>query len=890
MKPVHFVCVCLILAGTIVLAQFGPTPFANQANGMPFTEEQLPGAPPNLSRLRQAVPFAQRQTGRSRRRNAKGQVQNGPEQVLYAFQGGNDGGTPGGGLIFDSAGNLYGTTVQGGGSAACDQIPNTGCGTVFELSPNGSGGWTETILYSFQGGSDGEFPSSGLIFDHSGNLYGTTGAGGADNTGTVFELSPNSHGGWTETVLYAFGDSPDGADPQGLIFDGSGNLYGATAFGGQPECGPDGDDTCGTVFELSPNGSGGWKETIIYSFPSGNSDGAFPNGGLIFDQTGNLYGTSQGGGLGTCTSRLGCGTAFELSPSGSGVWTETVLHSFGTGNSDGWGPEAGLIFDQSGNLYGTTEVGGSENCNYAGCGTVFELSPNGSGGWTDTTLYSFKGASDGSLPTTGLIFDKTGNLYGTTPDGGDTACNSGLGCGTAFELSPNGSGGWTELPLYSFQGGSDGQYPSSGVIFDQSGHLYGTTAEGGGTGCEQSFGCGVAFEVGRGAFPKLSPASLAFGNETVGITSSPQVATLANIGNLPFDITSIQITGANGPDFAQTNNCPSSLAGNTSCTINVTFTPTALGNDSASLTITDTAPGGVQTVALTGTGSAYMVTISPSNLTFPAQYVGATGLNQNVQLKNNGPAALTISSVVATPASDFSQLSACGNSLAVGASCSIGVFFDPSVSGTRNGTLTITDNAPGSPQTVPLTGKGQDFSLAPSSSSTATVAPGQAAKYTVAIAPGGGFNQTVTMACSGAPTQSTCSVSPSSVTLNGTTATPVTVTVATAGTSASLALPPGTLSDGKNLALWLAFSGLPGLLLLGSGSRKRHSRLLYGGIFSVILFALTALSACGGGSSMGGGSGGSGTPAGTYNMTVVGTFSSGSANLVHSTKLTLVVQ
>jgi hypothetical protein len=398
----------------------------------------------------------------------------------------------------------------------------------------------------------------------------------------------------------------------------------------------------------------------------------------------------------------------------------------------------------------------------------------------------------------------------------------------------------------------------------------------------------VAFEISREPFAKLSPTSLAFGNETVEITSSPQVVTLANIGNLPFDITSIQITGANSSDFAQTNNCPSSLAGNSNCTINVTFTPTALGNDSASLTITDTAPGGVQTVALTGTGASFMVTISPSTVTFPGQYVGTSGLNQNIQLKNNGPTALTISSVVATPASDFSQLSACGNSLAVGASCSIGVFFDPSTSGTRSGTLTITDNAPGSPQIVPLKGTGQDFSLTPSSSSTATVAPGQAANYTVAVAPGGGFNRTVALTCSGAPAQSTCSVSPSSVTLNGATPTPVTVAVTTAGTSAILAYPSSPPRGRTMLALGLALSGLPGLVLVGSRPRKRNCRLLFGLAFLYVLITLMTWSGCGGGSSMG--NGGAATPAGTYHVTVVGTFTSGSANLVHSSKLILVVQ
>jgi len=267
-KPVHFVCVCLMLAGTIVLAQFGSTPPANQANGLPSAQEPRPGLLPNLSQLPQGVPSAQRQRVGSRRRRAKSQVQNGPEQVLYAFQGGNDGQDPSGGLIFDSSGHLYGTTAQGGKSTAC--VYSYGCGTAFELSPNSNGVWTVTILYSFQGGSDGWVPSSGMIFDQAGNLYGTTENGGTYGSGTAFELSPNGGGGWTETLLYSFGSiSGDGAEPQGLIFDKSGNLYGTTLTGGKSGCDHDGSAFCGTVFELSPNGAGGWTETIIYSFPPG---------------------------------------------------------------------------------------------------------------------------------------------------------------------------------------------------------------------------------------------------------------------------------------------------------------------------------------------------------------------------------------------------------------------------------------------------------------------------------------------------------------------------------------------------------------------------------------------------------------------------------------------
>jgi uncharacterized repeat protein (TIGR03803 family) len=760
---------------------------------------------------------------------------------------------------------------------------------------------TETILYSFQGGNDGAQPSAGLILDQAGNLYGTTGEGGgnlscANGCGTVFELSPNSHGGWTETLLYIFGTNggaSDGAYPEGVIFDKSGNLYGPTGSGGNGQCDHDGFSFCGTVFELTPNGSGGWAETIIYKFPSGDGDGYGPNGGLIFDQSGNLYGTTGGGGANQCEGSGGCGVVFELSPNGSGGWTEALLYSFGeSGNgSDGIFPAAGVIFDQSGNLYGTTLEGGAacvDDGGYAPCGTVFELSPNGSGGWSETILYSLQGGSDGAYPNAGLIFDGSGNLYSTTSSGGGTACFSNIGCGTAFELSPNGSRGWTETILYSFLGGNDGRSPYSGVIFDQSGHSYGTTSAGGGTGCGNDYGCGVVFEISREPFAKLAPASLAFGNETVGITSSPQIVTLTNIGNLPFNITSIQINGANSSDFAQTNNCPSSLGANSNCTINVTFTPTALGSDSASLIVTDTAPGGTQTVSLTGTGASFMVTLSPSSVTFPGQYVGTAGLDQNVQLKNNGPGVLTISSVVASPASDFSQLSACGNSLAVGASCSIGVFFDPSTSGTRSGTLTMTDNAPGSPQVVPLTGTGEDFSIS-SSSPDQTVAPGQTASYSLSVMPKGGFKQMVQFTCSGAPAQSTCSVSPTATTLNGSTAQAVTVTVSTAGASAGLIGPFGRRPSRIAYGLWLPLSGVLGLVgfVLPAGTRRFRRRGALSGLILLCMLAMLMMPACGGG---GGSSSGSGTPAGTYSLTVAGGFTSGSSTLTHAAKLNLVVQ
>jgi uncharacterized repeat protein (TIGR02543 family) len=309
----------------------------------------------------------------------------GAETVLHSFGNGTDGQQPLGNLIFDGAGNLYGTTYAGG---------SYGNGTVFELSPNG----TETVLYNFGNGADGRNPSAGLVFDASGNLYGTTSGGGIYSFGTAFELSPNGQGGWTELVVYSFGNGSDGRNPSsGLIFDGSGNLYGTTQSGGQYGG--------GIAFELSPNGSGCCRENPLYSFGNG-TDGSNPSGGLIFDASGNLYGTTQNGGA------YGYGLAFELSPSGSGCCRENPLYSFGNG-SDGRNPLAGLIFDGLGNLYGTTQNGGL----YGG-GLAFELSPNGSGCCRENPLYSFGNGNDGSNPAAGLIFDGSGNLHGTAQNGG----------------------------------------------------------------------------------------------------------------------------------------------------------------------------------------------------------------------------------------------------------------------------------------------------------------------------------------------------------------------------------------------------------------------------------------------------------------------------------------
>jgi uncharacterized repeat protein (TIGR03803 family) len=248
---------------------------------------------------------------------------------------------------------------------------------------------TEQVLYSFGvGNSDGSKPLAGLVFDKAGNLYGTTYQGGYNGAGMVFELTPGENGTWTETVVYNFCSATNCADGKfpeaGLVFDTAGNLYGTTYWGGAGTC----VYVCGTVFELTP-ANGTWTEKVLYSFCSANActDGGGPQASLIFDSVGNLFGTTGGGGstAQNCGS-YGCGIVFELTPGTNGTWTENVLHTFGTGN-DGALPYAGLIFDNAGNLYGTTSQGGRQGCGY-GCGTVFEMTPGSNGTWNEKVLYN----------------------------------------------------------------------------------------------------------------------------------------------------------------------------------------------------------------------------------------------------------------------------------------------------------------------------------------------------------------------------------------------------------------------------------------------------------------------------------------------------------------------
>jgi len=372
------------------------------------------------------------------------------EKVLYSFSGGADGNGPTSAVVFDAGGNLYGTT-QAGGSA--------GFGTVFKISPSSGGTWLESVLYSFLGGADGNTPAASVIFDNSGNLYGTTYFGGTAQLGTVFKLSPNVDGTWTKTTIHTF-SGPDGSNPTAnLVFDTVGNLYGTTSTGGSTDG--------GIAFELAPNDGGSWSEKVIFNFPNNTAGGADPYAGLTLDSSGNLYGITLYGGNKTL------GNVFELSPSGA-AWTIKNLHAF-AGSSDGEYPEASVVFDTAGNLYSTTVAGGTATCS---CGTVFRLKPSGTR-WTETVLHSFNG-TPGNGPFAGLVLDSANNLYGTTYE---TSTRIG---GMVFRIDL-ATGAFTDL--HNFAGAGDGTGPLGTLILDSTGNLYGTTLSGGASGA------GTVYEV-----------------------------------------------------------------------------------------------------------------------------------------------------------------------------------------------------------------------------------------------------------------------------------------------------------------------------------------------------------------------------------------------------------
>lgn len=395
--------------------------------------------------------------------------------VLHIFND-VDGAYPLSTMVLDRDANLYGTTFAGGGiGGPCGD----GCGTVFKLAQLGSA-WVLTPLHLFMGFNDGGGPQQGVVFGPDGALYGTTAGsgsvppyfGGSPGHGTVYRLVPpevpcgNASCFWRKDTLYRFRGAPDGGEPGygyggQLVFDQAGNIFGTTPYGGitGPPCN-DGFG-CGVVYELSPSGNQ-WNESIIHAFSGGATDGRQPNTGITLDLRGNLYGTTEYGGL------YRSGNAYEVVHAGSG-WVQNTIYNFADYPGGGT-----LAIDHFGNLFSTA---GEDSY-------VYELSQAGSG-WTLNVLYSFGGG--GYLLANGsLVMDPSGNLYGTTYDGG-------LGGGNVFKLTPI-VGGWTYTDLHDFQG-ADGLFPAAGVTLDASGNIYGTTLEGGNmSDCHQA-GCGVIWEI-----------------------------------------------------------------------------------------------------------------------------------------------------------------------------------------------------------------------------------------------------------------------------------------------------------------------------------------------------------------------------------------------------------
>lgn len=391
------------------------------------------------------------------------------ESVIYAFQGGDDGASPLGGLIADKFGNYFGATEFGGGGP-CTYIGYSGCGTIFELSPNGKGGWTETVVYRFKGEADGLFPFAGLIFDAAGNLYGTTAGGGTNanikcppSCGSAFELSLGAQG-WTLTVLHAFKGGEDGGGLLGgLLADNTGKLYGATYLGGTVNW--------GTFFQLIPV-NGTWKFNKLHNFKNylSGPDGGQPNGTPLLGADGNLYGTTQHGGI------YGGGVIYRFSQNKAGQWKERIVHAYGGSSKDEGADYGDFAQDSNGNLYGT-------GYRYY----AYRMSLR-RGEWKRTNIHFFsRSKGDGDIVFDDLMVDATGNVYGTTGAG------PGVPYGKVYRLSEQGSK-WIETVLYLFQGVPDGDRPAAKLLRDASGNLWGTTIYGG-TNTNCSGGCGTVYKL-----------------------------------------------------------------------------------------------------------------------------------------------------------------------------------------------------------------------------------------------------------------------------------------------------------------------------------------------------------------------------------------------------------
>jgi uncharacterized repeat protein (TIGR03803 family) len=576
-------------------------------------------------------------------------------------------------LVQGTDGNFYGTTQYGGTSDL---------GTVFRLTPTGA----LTTLYSFCAQllcTDGSLPDAGLIQGSDGNFYGTTFFGGSQDAGTIFKITANGK----LTTIYSFCSAAkcaDGENPHaGLVQASDGNFYGTTSDAGA--------GNAGTAFKITPAG----VLTTLYGFCAlaQCADGSTPEGGLIQGRDGNFYGTTSAGG-----GASNGGTVFRLTSAGG----LTTLYDFCSLSkcADGEFPYAGLAQGSDGNFYGTTSGFAPTTM-----GTVFKITPSG----TLTTIYSFcslANCADGEFPFAGVIQGSDGNFYGTTEAGANSNLNAcPLSCGTFFRLTPNGA----LTTLYSFcslNNCTDGGQPVAGLVQARNGTMYGTTSDGG-VCATRVEGCGTIFSWSTkvALAPTLSPSSLNYGNQAIDTSSTARTVTIKNVntGFAILDLNSITVSGST--DFKiSANTCPPTLTAGMGCKVSLTYTPTSLGAESATLNVADNGPGSPQKVPMSGTG-VQQTTVSPVSLTYPKQKVGTTSPGRNVTLRSNLSTTLTGISLQITKPFAVSA-STCGKTLPANSSCTISVVFSPTITGTVNGTLTIKDSANNSPQTVSLTGTG----------------------------------------------------------------------------------------------------------------------------------------------------------------------------------------
>lgn len=408
--------------------------------------------------------------------------------ALHFFTGPPDGNWPNAGrLVFDSVGNLYGATILGGSGNCKFRGRIAGCGTIFELSPRPHSGWTERVIYSFKSLADGAAPYSTLTLDSSGDIYGETTAGGNSGCasypyrgcGTIFELVPH-RGAWEKHLLHVFSGGSDGGKPSAGLILNNGTLYGtAQCGGGLYSCYPSGSGA-GVFFALRRSGTQ-WTESILCVFSS--KTGAYPSGDLTAKDRNTIFGTTVA-------------SVYMMSrASPSAPWNETTLYLFPEAHrSTGWSPTGGLALDAAGNLYGVTSEGGDFSKCSQGCGVVFELSRSSRNSWSEAVLYTFSGGSDGATSTAGIAIDADDDLFGTTINGGDLNCNNGGGCGVVFRVTRRGTA-WTEHVIHTFEDGpTDGEFPLSAVTLDSSGRLYGSTEFG---GPSSSFRNGMVFRIAR---------------------------------------------------------------------------------------------------------------------------------------------------------------------------------------------------------------------------------------------------------------------------------------------------------------------------------------------------------------------------------------------------------